>query len=164
MAVLAVVGLLAYGLISKGNSGLEIGAAVPSERLTVLGTEKPAQLADLRGKWVLLNVWASWCGPCKEESPALQQFSDANAGKVTVVGVDTQDNSQDALGFVRDYGIRYPQWHDADASYADDLGTTGFPESFLVSPSGKLVAHYPGPFGDEKAVNVFAAPALGSKE
>lgn len=164
IGVLAVVGLLAYGLVSKGNGGVDIGSQAPSEELTVLGSDKPAQLTDLRGKWVLLNVWASWCGPCKEESPALQRFFDRNGKKVTVVGVDTQDNSDDALDFVREYKLRYPQWHDADASYADDLGTTGFPESFLISPSGKLVAHYPGPFADEKGIIAFAQPALGSKQ
>ena len=160
MAVLAIVGLLGFGLLKKGDGGVGIGSAAPADTVEVLGTDDQASLADYRGKWVLLNVWASWCGPCKQESPALQAFAEANRSKLTVIGVDTQDASEDGLGFVDEYDLGYPQWHDGDGDYADDLGTAGVPESFLVDPSGKLVAHYPGPFRDEAGITAFAKPAL----
>jgi thiol-disulfide isomerase/thioredoxin len=164
MGVLTVVGLLGYGLISKGDGGVGIGSPAPVEQLTALGTQRPAELTDYRGRWVLLNVWASWCGPCKQESPALQRFSAKNRGKLTVVGVDTLDASEDGLGFVREFGLRYPQWHDGDGSYADSLGATGYPESFLVNPSGILVAHFPGPFRDAASITAFAQPALAVRQ
>lgn len=160
MGVLAIVGLLGFGLLSKGNGAVEIGSTAPEETLTVLGSEEPATLSDLRGEWVLLNIWASWCGPCKDESPALQRFSERNRDNLTVVGVDTRDLSTDAVDFVDRYGLTYPQWHDGDGSYADELGARGFPETFLVDPDGTLVAHYPGPFRDESDITAFAAPAL----
>lgn len=164
MAVIAAVGLLGYGLVKKGDGGVGIGSPAPTKTLTALGTERPVDLTDLRGRWVLLNVWASWCGPCREESPALQRFSTANGRKVTVVGVDTRDLTEDGLGFVHDYGLTYAQWHDGDGSYALDLGATGYPESFLVNPKGTLVAHYPGPFRNQASITAFARPALGATE
>lgn len=164
MASLAIVGVLAYGLIKKGDGGVGIGSAAPVETLTALGSDKPVSLSDYRGKWVLLNVWASWCGPCRKESPALQSFAASNRSKLTVVGVDTRDLTDDALDFVDEFGLTYAMWHDGDGSYAQDLGATGYPESFLVDPSGKLVAHYPGPFRDEAGIVAFAQPALGTAE
>jgi cytochrome c biogenesis protein CcmG/thiol:disulfide interchange protein DsbE len=91
-------------------------------------------------------VWASWCTPCREESPTLERFYEEHRKRdFVVLGVDTQDLSGDALKFVREYGVTYPQLHDPEGDYADDLGTTGVPESFLVDPQGQLVLHRPGP-------------------
>ena len=162
MAVLAIVGLLGYGLVKKGDGGVGIGSPVPVKTLAEVGSEKSASISDYRGRWVLLNVWASWCGPCRGESPALQSFYKANRSRVTVVGVDTRDLTDDALGFVDEYGLTYPQWHDGDGSYASDLGARGVPESFLVDPHGTLVAHFPGPFRNVADITAFAKPALGA--
>ncbi len=162
MASLAIIGLLGYGLIKKGDGGVGIGSAAPNATLSKLGIDEPVSLDDYRGRWVLLNVWASWCGPCRTESPALQSFAQENRSKLAVIGVDTRDLSEDALNFVDEYGLTYAQWHDGDGSYAQDLGATGYPESFLVDPAGKLVAHYPGPFQDEAGIAGFAKPALGT--
>lgn len=161
MASMAVIALLAFGLIQKGDGGVGIGSPAPVNELNVLGSDEQASLDDYRGKWVLLNVWASWCGPCRKESPALQNFASANKSKLTVVGVDSLDLSDDGLDFTKEYGLTYPMWHDGDGDYADDLGARGYPESYLVDPKGILVAHYPGPFRDEAGIQDFAKPALG---
>jgi thiol-disulfide isomerase/thioredoxin len=159
-AVLAVVGLLGFGLISKGNGRAGVGEAVPSAQLPVLSGAGAGSLADYRGEWVLVNVWASWCGPCRSESPALQGFYERHRSELTVLGIDTRDLTEDGRGFVAEYELSYPQLRDADGDYAEELGTTGVPESFLVEPGGELAAHYPGPFRDEEAIEAFAAPAL----
>ena len=164
MAVLAVIGLLAFGLIKKSSGGVEVGDATPAETLPALDGGRDGSLADYRGRWVLLNVWASWCGPCREESPALQRFYSRHRRDLVVLGVDTRDLTEDGRGFVREFGLTYPQLRDGDGGYAHDLGTTGVPESFLVAPSGKLVAHFPGPFTDEAAISDFAAPATGGRQ
>lgn len=163
LVVIAVAGLLAFltwGLISNGDSGIDVGDPVPVATLPTLPGGGEASLADFKGEWVLLNVWASWCVPCRDESPALEKFEKTNRDVVNVFGVDTRDLSGDAMKFIDEYGISYTQVRDANGDYADDLKTTGVPESFLIDPEGDLVAHYPGPFKDLAAIERFAQPAL----
>ncbi len=156
-----LLGFLVWGLVKKGESSLALGEPVPVATLPTLPAGGEGSLEDYRGRWVLLNVWASWCGPCKQESPALDRFEEKNRGKIAVVGVDTKDLNEDALAFLREFDIAYPQLRDASGDYTDgELKTTGVPESFLVDPDGNLVAHYSGPFADEAAIEAFARPAL----
>jgi cytochrome c biogenesis protein CcmG, thiol:disulfide interchange protein DsbE len=158
--VLAVVGLLGFGLVSKNSDRPAIGDPVPVAELPNLAGSGSGSLADYRGRWVLINVWASWCGPCRVESPALESISQRNPAKLTVLGIDTRDLTEDGRDFVAELEISYPQLRDGDGDYAEDLGTTGVPESFLVDPAGKLVAHFPGAFRDEEAIAGFVTPAL----
>lgn len=157
-----LLGFLVWGLVNAGDGGLTIGEPVPVATLPTLPPGEEASLADFQGQWVLLNVWASWCVPCRDESPALEKFEKANRERITVLGVDTRDLSEDAMKFLREYEINYAQIRDASGEYADDLKTTGVPESFLVDPDGNLVAHYPGPFKDVAGIEGFAAPALAA--
>ncbi len=149
LAALAVVGLLAYGLAKKGGAAVEVGDRLPgaSTELPRLQGGGTASLADFEGRWVLVNVWASWCTPCRTESPELERFYTAHRGPdFTVLGIDSNDLTGDAVNFVRRYDITYPQLRDGDGDYArGELGTTGVPESFLVSPNGRLVLHSLGP-------------------
>lgn len=158
-----LLGLLTWGLIGKGDAGLKNGEPFPSTSLPTLPAGSMSSVADYRGEWVLVNVWASWCKPCRAESPALEEFNRRRGRQVAVVGVNTRDLSEDALKFMREYRIRYPQIRDASGDYSRELKTTGVPESFLVDPDGNLVAHYPGPFRDLEAVIDFAAPAFGGE-
>jgi len=160
LAVLAVLGLLGFGLIKKSSDGTAIGDPAPADSLPRLGGDGSGSLAAYRGDWVLVNVWASWCGPCRQESPALQRFFARHRSEIAVLGVDTRDLTGDGRAFVAEHGLRYPQLRDGDGDYAHELGTTGVPESFLVGPAGKLAAHRPGPFRDEGDIAAFAAPAL----
>jgi cytochrome c biogenesis protein CcmG/thiol:disulfide interchange protein DsbE len=146
MAALAVIGLLGFGLATKGEGGIPVGEPLPEAelpRLVPSGGE--ASLADYEGSWVLANVWASWCNPCRDEAPLLERFArEHRADGVVVVGIDTQDNTDDALGFVDEFGLTYDQLHDGSGDYADDIGTTGVPESILIAPSGDVAYHVPG--------------------
>lgn len=160
VAVVAFIAFLAWGLANSGDGGIAEGEPVPTATLPTLPPGGEGSLADYRGDWVLLNVWASWCIPCREESPALDRFERENREAITVLGVDTRDLTDDALAFLEQYDITYDQLRDASGEYADDLETTGVPESFLVDPDGNLVAHFPGPFRDLAEVEEFAAPAL----
>ena len=145
LAVLSLVGLLVFGLLSKGSARVEVGEAAPTTSLPHLEGESNSSLADYRGRWVLVNFWASWCEPCEEEAPALQKFQrrHGDAG-FTVLGIDSQDLSDDAREFVQRYDLTYPQLRDGDGDAADDFGTTGVPESFLVDPRGKVRLVFPG--------------------
>jgi cytochrome c biogenesis protein CcmG, thiol:disulfide interchange protein DsbE len=150
LAVLAVIGLLGFGLLSKGGASIEVGETAPDGALPRLDGDGSASIADYRGQWVLVNFWASWCGPCEGESPALQRFQQRHRGEhFTVLGIDTRDLSGDGRAFVERYGLSYPQLHDGDGDRAHDFGTTGVPESFLVDPSGRLALIRRGPVDDE---------------
>jgi cytochrome c biogenesis protein CcmG, thiol:disulfide interchange protein DsbE len=160
LAVLAVVGLLGFGLLSKGGANIEVGEAAPDGPLPRLNGSGTGSVSDYRGQWVLVNFWASWCVPCREESPALEDFyRQHRAQQFTVLGIDTRDLTDDGRAFVAKYGISYPQLRDGDGDAGHDFGTTGVPESFLVNPQGRLVLIRRGPV-DRSYLDQFVAPLL----
>lgn len=146
MAILAVIGLLGYGFFSEGTPRLEAGQAVPTSELERLSEDGTGSLADYRGRWVLMNVWASWCTPCRDEAPDLRRFNRRHAGdRFAMLGIDTQDGTQPALDFVAELGLDYEHLRDPSGRYSrQELGTTGVPETFLVDPDGNLALHFPG--------------------
>jgi cytochrome c biogenesis protein CcmG/thiol:disulfide interchange protein DsbE len=160
LAVLAVVGLLVYGLVSKGSSGVALGDPAPDGPLPQLEGGGDGSLADYKGQWVLVNFWASWCIPCKQEAPALEKFQRQRGGAdFTVLGIDSRDLSSDGREFVRRYGLSYPQLRDGDGAVAHDFGTTGVPENFLVDPEGQVRWLLHGPV-DEEYLHDEVAPFL----
>jgi cytochrome c biogenesis protein CcmG/thiol:disulfide interchange protein DsbE len=150
MAVLALIGLLGFGLIGTGNANLAVGDEAPDAELARLDGEGSGSIADYRGEWVLVNFWASWCAPCREESPTLQRFSEQHRDDVVVLGIDTQDLSGDAMDFVDEFDLTYPMLRDPDSEspLSDDYGATGLPESFLVDPEGEVAMICSGPLDD----------------
>jgi cytochrome c biogenesis protein CcmG/thiol:disulfide interchange protein DsbE len=150
LAVLALVGLLVYGLASKGSSGVSVGDPAPTGALPRLSGSGSESLADYRGRWVLANIWASWCVPCKQEAPELERFQRRYGGqRFTIVGIDSRDLSGDGRAFVSRYGLSYPQLRDGDGAMARDFGTTGVPENFLIDPRGKVRLLVRGPVTGE---------------
>lgn len=150
LAVLAVVGLLVYGLLQKGDSRIAVGDAAPQAQVERLEGSGEESLADYRGRWVMVNFWASWCVPCKEEAAALNQLQEERGGPdFTVLGIDTEDLSPDAKAFVKRYGVSYPQLRDGSGDLADEFGTTGVPESYLIDPQGNLKEAQLGPVTKE---------------
>jgi cytochrome c biogenesis protein CcmG/thiol:disulfide interchange protein DsbE len=146
LAVAAALALLAYGLQSKGSHGLVVGDPVPAVRLPRLDGGDQVSLANYRGDWVLVNFWASWCPPCHEEAPALEEFQRQQGdADFTILGIDSEDLSGDGTAFVDRYGISFPQLRDGRGRTAHDFGTSGFPESFLVDPRGRLRLMWMGP-------------------
>jgi cytochrome c biogenesis protein CcmG/thiol:disulfide interchange protein DsbE len=139
LAVLAVVGLLAYGLLSKGTTRVAVGDPVPDRVLPTLPGPGHGSIAEHRGEWVLVNLWASWCIPCREETPALERFyRRMRASDTTVVGINVQDNRDDAGAFLRDHPATYPQLRSVGDERIEAFGSTGVPENFLVDPRGKV--------------------------
>jgi cytochrome c biogenesis protein CcmG/thiol:disulfide interchange protein DsbE len=147
LALAAFVGLLAYGLLSKGGSSLAIGQTAPDKELQHLNGPDEGDIADYRGHWVLLNFWASWCEPCKAEAPELERFYRRHGREgFVILGINLDDAADDARAFVDRYGLSYPQLRDGDGSERRDAyGMTGFPESFLVDPAGDVALIRRGP-------------------
>lgn len=146
LAVCAVIGLLGFGLLSKGEAKIAVGDPVPDKALPILGGPGEGAIADYRGHWVLVNLWASWCVPCRQEAPELDRFARQHRDQNTrVLGINVQDNSDDALAFLRDYAVEYPQLRSVGNERSEAFGSTGVPENFLVDPRGRLALIWRGP-------------------
>ncbi len=163
VAVVAAVGLLVYGLASKGGSQIAVGDPAPETKLDKLEGGGEESLANYRGRWVMVNFWASWCVPCRQEAQALNALQRERGGpKFTVVGIDSNDLSPDAKAFVKRYGISYPQLRDGNGDLAHEFGTTGVPESYLFNPRGKLRVPWRGPV-DAKILKEQFLPLIPQK-
>ena len=160
MLVLAVLGLLGYGLLSKGEEALAVGDPAPDKELSTLDGSGTGSIADYRGKWVLVNFWASWCDPCRTEAPALQEFHRRHPERFTVLGINLDDSTGDAVAFVDEFGLTYPQLRDGDGrERREAYGMTGFPESFLIDPEGRIALIRRGPV-DEDYLAEYVEPQL----
>jgi len=153
VAAAALVGLLAYGLVSKGaDTTLDEAVAkggrpqAPVAALPRLQKQGQASLADYKGKVVVLNVWASWCEPCRDEVPLLQKTHDRIQSQGgLVLGLDTADASSKAIKFLDDMKASFPSLRDRDREFGRKLGVTGYPETFLIDRKGRIAALRRGP-------------------
>ncbi len=117
---------------------------------------------ELRGYPVVLNFWASWCVPCRDEAPVLDASADAHRGEVVFLGIDVQDLRGDALAFLREFEVRYVSVRDrADETYRA-YGLTGVPETYYLDAAGRIVAHSPGPVSRESLEAGIASAKEGS--
>jgi cytochrome c biogenesis protein CcmG, thiol:disulfide interchange protein DsbE len=167
LGVVAVLGVLAYGVTSGGRSGtiddaLAEGRRVPAPALTLprLAAEAPASLRDYRGSVVVLNFWASWCAPCREESPLLQRWHERIRSRGgTVLGVNVLDVRSDARAFVEEYGLTYPMLRDGSSDSGEAFGVVGYPETFVIDRRGRIAAVTRGPV-DESDLRRQVLPLL----
>lgn len=156
-AVVALIGVL-IGLLAWQLSSRDSGKAIPGEiakgdrpetpdfTLPRLDREGTLQLSSLRGKAVVVNFWASWCVPCRDEAPLLQAAWERYRDRgLVIVGVDSEDLSSDARAFMQRYGLTFPNVRDGEGSVKGRFGLVGYPETFFVDPEGRLVSHIPGP-------------------
>jgi cytochrome c biogenesis protein CcmG, thiol:disulfide interchange protein DsbE len=162
--VAGLLGLLVWKVVhqTKGAAAdLAKGKTPPAPHfaLSRLDTEGVLSLASLRGKVVVLNFWASWCAPCKQEAPLLEAaWRRWRPDGVVVVGVDANDFTGDARKFMRRFGLTYPNVHDGPGNVLPRYGVTGFPETYFVSREGRLVDGVTGEISkDELAAGIHRA-------
>ena len=134
----------------------EVGRAAPAFRLRS-PDGSVAALTDYRGQYVLLNFWASWCGPCRGETPALQAFFEQESPGLVVVGVNQQEGAETAREFADGFGVTYPIALDADGQVSSAYRvTTGLPVSFLIDPEGVIQGVHLGALTDQDLAELAA--------
>ena len=164
LVVLVVAGAVSIGaflgllLRSSGDSaaprlhGSRLSLVPPARRKTLPDLRGPAltpppatlRLAALRGRPVFIDVWASWCVPCREEAPLLARLWREHRHQIRFLGIDVNDSRGDARRFLRRYGLGYPSIFDREASLAGRLGFFGLPTAYLVDRQGRVAAKLVG--------------------
>ncbi len=143
------LGFLVWGLLNKqpltGLSGITmVNRPAPDFTLTTFkGTT--ISLEGLTGKPMVINFWASWCPPCRLEAPLLERAWRAYKNRdVVFIGVDVQDREEDALNYIREFDITYPNGPDPTGEISIDYGVSGLPVTFFVSRKGEIVRRWVG--------------------
>ena len=158
IGLLLLAGLLAVGWAQRGAGDLaprlQTGVAAPDFTLTTFDG-RSVRLQDLRGRPVVLNFWASWCPPCRQEAPALETVAraEANASRAAFVGVDVRDAPEDARRFLTEFGVTYANGPDPGGVEATYDGV-GIPLTVFISRDGAVRRSWIGPLDEQHLVAV----------
>lgn len=143
--------LLVWSLVTEEGGDLAKAAnqgekpQAPDFTLERLDRDGELTLSSLQGKGVVLNFWASWCAPCKDEAPFLEQVWRENRDRgLVVVGFDAQDFRRDARMFMRRFDLTFPVVYDGPGDRLPSYGVTGFPETFVLDREGRVVEAFAG--------------------
>jgi cytochrome c biogenesis protein CcmG/thiol:disulfide interchange protein DsbE len=144
LVVVGLLGLLWFGLQQKEIAGSKVVnlpfTRAPDFQLGMFdGSTFTLSSALQSGKPVVLNFWASWCGPCADEAPLLQDAARRNSDRFTFIGVNVQDQDGDAREFMRKYGITYPNGAGNAGPVSVQYGMRGVPETYFIAPDGRVV-------------------------
>ena len=165
--LLALFALLAYGL-AQNEPDRDVDEALargdreqaPDLELPWLDRDGTGALADYRGRVVVLNFWASWCKPCKDESPLLESWHRRIRDRGgMVLGVDMLDVTADAQEFIAEYKLTYPMLKDKDGDGLEKFGVAQYPETFVIDRQGRIAAAQRGPV-DETFMRTKVEPLL----
>lgn len=142
--VIALLALFGYGLVQKAPKTL-VGSPAPDFTLELFDGGE-ITLSELRGQVVVINFWASWCPPCREEAPILEATWNEYRDKgVLFIGVDWMDTEGEALAYIEEFGLTFPNGPDRGSRIGRAYAITGVPETFFISGDGLVAAHIPAP-------------------
>lgn len=158
IAAVGVLGSLLVWRLTHQTPAPKVGKPAPAFALQRLTGDGSVSLRSLRGKTVVLNFFASWCGPCKREAPVLEQVWRQDKGdNVVVLGVDANDSRGDALKFVHAHGVTYPIVFDNDGLVAANrYDISNLPVTYVLNPQGRVVGgEILGPVSDHPFSQTF---------
>ena len=151
IVIVAVIVFVLFAGLGKDPQHIDsplIGHPAPPFALRAVGTGQTIDLDSLRGKPVIVNFWATWCGPCYEEHPTL--VANARAlPNVQFLGVVFNDTDDKILRFLSERGSAYPTLLDANGKTAIAYGVGGVPETYFINAAGTIVAKFEGPMSTE---------------
>lgn len=165
VALAVALGVVAAAWFARGRVPQAV-AGYPAPDFEVVNAEgSPVSLADYRGRVVLLNIWATWCGPCLEEMPSMQRLYEAFSPddfEIAAVSIDAPAGASDAVGnpggdpfaFAGRLGLTFPILLDPTGEIQRTYQTTGVPESFLISPDGIIYKKVAGATAWDSEANV----------
>jgi len=149
LIVVGFLGILVWGMLNKqpitGLSGVTmVNRPAPDFSLTTFEGAK-ISMEDLRGKPVIINFWASWCPPCRIEAPLLERTWRAYKNRGLIfLGINIQDRKEDALSYIREFDVTYPNGPDPTGEITIDYGVSGLPVTFFISRKGEVVRRWVG--------------------
>ena len=155
LPLLAAAAVAWYWLFQRPAATPVVGRPAPAIQLPTLAGGQ-ASLSDYKGRPVVVNFWATWCEPCKQEMPALQAAADAHPDMV-VLGVDNVESAVKVKPFVDQLGVRFPILLDEDGSVMERYQVTGLPTSFFIDRSGTLRSLYRGALTEDTLRSSVAA-------
>jgi thiol-disulfide isomerase/thioredoxin len=142
----ALAAFVVFGLASdRSASAGRPAPALPREHLAGPPITLAGLLASAEGRPALVVFWASWCGPCVREAPALERFSRSAAGRGRIVGIDWSDGLSGARSFIRRFGWTFSNLRDSEGTVGNDYRLTGLPTTFVLAASGRIRAVLRGP-------------------
>jgi thiol-disulfide isomerase/thioredoxin len=158
----ALAALIVFGLASNHSGPVGRRApALPSERLAGAPVTLHSMLSTAHGRATLITFWASWCGPCAKEAPALERFSRSPAGRGRLVAVDWSDALSGARSFVAKHAWTFPVLRDAEGTVGNDYRLTGLPTTFVLDASGHIRSVLRGPQDAGSLARAMASVARG---
>jgi cytochrome c biogenesis protein CcmG/thiol:disulfide interchange protein DsbE len=125
------------------------GQAAPDFDLPTVGSHDRVRLSSLRGKPVVLNFWATWCGPCAQEEPVLAWGAERFGRDVQFLGVVFEDTEESARRFLDEYGAPFPNLFDARSKVAVEFGASGVPETYFIDAQGRIVDKHLGAIDED---------------
>jgi cytochrome c biogenesis protein CcmG/thiol:disulfide interchange protein DsbE len=159
--LLALLALLAFGLLRQQRGPVQVGQQATDFSLTAFSGEQ-IRLQELRGKVVLINFWASWCIPCEDEAGYLETAwqSYKPRGDVIFLGIDYADTEREALAFLEEFSVTYPNAPDLGTRVSQSYRITGVPETYVIGPDGKLASFRLFPFSSVAEIKAMIEPLL----
>lgn len=150
-SIFVFAGLRDYAPASGDNPVSMANKAAPDFELELLSGKK-IKLSDFRGKKpVIVNFWASWCGPCRSEAPFLSRVGSEYEDKVEFIGIAVNDGRNEAKAFLKEFDINYDNGMDITGGINKSYKITGIPETFFIDLNGEIIDHWIGPI-DEKTM------------
>jgi cytochrome c biogenesis protein CcmG/thiol:disulfide interchange protein DsbE len=159
--VLGLLGLLVWKIASDDAPVARVGEPVPRFDLPTLDDDGRVAIVDYIGRPMVINFWATWCRPCRDEAPLLEAaWREYRDRGVIFIGVDTNDFTGDAKDFVDEFRVTYPIAYDGPGRLWEPWGLTALPETFIVDRDGTIVEHRIGEYPDAAELEASIEKAL----